>query len=177
MSTIQDNTPRIIFLTLLILIAVFSRLLPHPPNFTAIAAVALFAGAHFRSTILAFAIPFIAMMVTDLIIGLHNTLIPVYAAFAITVSIGLYISGNKKAHFIAIGAVSSSVIFFLLTNFAVWMAGGMYPMDFSGLLLCYTAALPFFQNTLAGDLFFTTLLFGGFYLAQLKFPTLLRIKK
>ena len=172
MIAIQEKVPRIILLTLLIVVAVLSRLLPHPPNFTAIAAVALFAGAHFKNKGLAFIVPLAAMLLSDLIIGFHNTLVPVYIAFALTVGIGLWISGKKSAQLIAIGAVSSSILFFVITNFAVWMSSGMYPMTIEGLLLCYTAALPFFQNTLAGDLFFTSILFGSFYLAQLKFPVL-----
>lgn len=164
MISAQDKTSKILILSILILAAVSSRLLPHPPNFTAIAAVALFAGAHFRSRILAFLVPFIAMFISDLIIGFHNTLIPVYAAFALTVGIGIYISEKKNPHHIALGALTSSVLFFLITNFAVWLAGGMYPMNFPGLMMCYAAAIPFFQNTLAGDLFFTGLLFGSYYL-------------
>lgn len=164
MISIHDKSQKIILLSVLILVAVFSRLLPHPPNFTAIAAVALFAGAHFRSRLLAFLIPFTAMVFSDLIIGFHNTLISVYAAFAITVAIGMYISEKKSPQLIVSGALASSVLFFLITNFAVWLAGGMYPMDFSGLMLCYAAAIPFFQNTLAGDLFFTGILFGSYYL-------------
>lgn len=177
MNSIQDNTPRILFLALLIIVAVFSRLLPHPPNFTAIAAVALFAGAHFQSRLLAFAVPLVTMFATDQILGLHSTLLPVYAAFALTVCIGLIISGKQKPHFIAIGAVSASLLFFLITNFAVWMSGFMYPMNFQGLMMCYTAALPFFQNTLAGDLFYSGILFGIYYLASQKYPQLITVKK
>ena len=168
MISIQDKSQKILLLSILILVAIFSRLMPHPPNFTAIAAVALFAGAHFRSRILAFLVPFIAMIISDLTIGLHNTLIPVYAAFAISVGIGIYISEKKSPKLIVSGALASSVLFFLITNLAVWLAGGMYPMNFSGLMLCYAAAIPFFQNTLAGDLFFTGLLFGSYYLLSNK---------
>ncbi|MGI8893627.1 MAG: DUF6580 family putative transport protein, partial [Bacteroidia bacterium] len=168
MEQTQDKTTRIIILALLIVVAIFSRFLPHPPNFTAVAAVALFAGVHFRNRFIAFAIPLLAMLASDLIIGLHDTLIAVYAAFALTVGIGLWISGKAKAHIIALGAVSASVLFFLITNFAVWMSGFMYPMSFNGLLMCYAAALPFFQNTLAGDLFFTALLFGTYHLVNYK---------
>lgn len=181
----KDKTTHIIFLTLLVFVAVFSRLWSLAPNFTAIAAVALFAGAHFRSKLLAFVIPLLAMLLSDLLLimnennqikGFHNTMIPVYAAFALSVGIGLLISNKRKPHYIAAGSVSASVLFFLITNFAVWMTGMMYPMDLSGLLMCYASAVPFFQNTLAGDLFFTALLFGGYYLAQLRFPKLLKVK-
>ena len=169
--TLQDKNSKILLISALILIGIFSRLLPHPPNFTAIAAVALFAGAHFRNRILALALPMVAMFVSDLIIGLHSTLVPVYIAFIITVGIGILISENKNPVNIIAGALSGSVLFFIITNFATWMVGTMYEKSLSGLLLCYTAAIPFFQNTLAGDLFFTGLLFGSYFFVEKRLQT------
>ena len=166
------NTNRLIVLTVMISAAVFSRLIPHPPNFTPIAAIALFGGSYFSNRKLAFIVPFAAMFISDLIIGLHTLLPVIYACFAVIVFIGFQLSNNKSTLRIGVAALSSSIIFFIISNFGVWLVGSFYPKTVEGLAACYTAAIPFFQNNLLGDLFYTSVLFGGFELVKRYTPTL-----
>jgi len=154
------------FLTLVSIIigvALF-RYLPHPPNVSPVAAMALFAGATFRDRRAAFLVPFAAMFAGDLLIGLHDTMIFVYLAFGCTVLAGFALRKHQGVSAIAAAAVGSSVLFFLLTNLGVWMMSALYPMSAEGLMQAYAAGIPFFQNTLLGNLAFTALLFGGFSL-------------
>jgi hypothetical protein len=123
-----------------------------------------------------------AMFLSDLIIGFHVTMPAVYIAFAITVVIGMFVARNPKVLNIAAAAVTSTIIFFLLTNFAAWLGSPLYPQNFGGLMESYIAGLvflnngtygiSFFLNSLIGDLFYTGLFFGVFYLARLRFPVL-----
>ncbi len=166
-------TPR----TLLIFAAIFGaaimRLLPHWPNFTPVAAMALFGGVYINRKALAFILPIAAMFLSDLIIGFHSTMLVVYAGVIITVVIGFGLKNRVKVSNIAIASVISSVTFFLITNFGAWMSGLMtYSKDFSGLIQAYIAGIPFFNNGLMGDLFFSTVFFGGFYLVTKRYPSL-----
>lgn len=167
---------RIAFVSGIVLFAVLTRFIPHPPNFTALAAVALFGGAYLSNRFLAFVVPFAALLLSDLFIGFHDTMWAVYLSFGLTVLMGMGL-GRKVTILNTIGSsVVSSILFFVITNFAVWLNGGFYPMNMVGLAECYAAAIPFFRYGLLGDLFFTSLLFGGFYLAGLKFPELAKNK-
>lgn len=166
------KTNKVILASLLVLAAVFSRLIPHPPNFTPIAATALFGGAYFNDKKLSFAIPLIALFLSDLILGLHTLLPVVYACFALIVLIGFRLRENKSVTKVGIAAISSSVIFFIVTNFGVWLIGSYYSKTIEGLTACYVAAIPFFQNSLSGDLFYTGVLFGGFELVRKYTPIL-----
>jgi len=175
-------SPRVIFVASLILTGAFLRLIPHWPNFTPIAAMALFGGAYFSKKYMAFIIPLVAMFISDLILGLHSTMIAVYISFAITVSIGIMISNNKKVLNIIGASVLSTIIFFVITNFAAWLGSPLYPQSFTGLMESYAAGLvflndgsqgiSFFLNSLVGDLFYNGVFFGVFYLASLRFPVL-----
>ncbi len=156
----------------MVLAAAASRLLPHPPNLTPIAAMALFGGAYFSDQRVAFLVPLAAMFLSDLVIGLHRQLPVVYACFAMTVCIGLWLRGRRRAPLIAGAALASSVLFFVVTNFGVWALGSLYPKTMEGFIACYLAAIPFFKNTLIGDAFYTALLFGGFALTERRFPVL-----
>jgi hypothetical protein len=153
-------TVRLTTLFGLMLLAVLSRLLPHPPNATAIAALALFGGAHFVERRWAFAMPIAAMLISDLVIGFHEHVWFVYGSFLVITCIGCWLRRHRTALPIAGATVLSSAIFFLITNFGVWMSGTMYPRTFEGLSACYVAALPFFNYTLAGDVLYTFGLFG-----------------
>lgn len=162
------------FITLAIIIfavAVF-RILPHPPNVSPIAAMALFGGAYFSDKRLAFLVPFLALLLSDLILGLHDTMLYVYGGFALTVVIGFWVRKQLNIGRIAVAAVGASILFFLLTNFGVWLTSGMYPMTADGLMQAYIAGIPFFQNSLLGNLIFTALLFGGFAALQRNVPAL-----
>ena len=131
----------------LILVLSFSRLIPHPSNFTPILAVGVFAGFYFRNFILSLFIVISAMFISDLVIGLHSTMIFTYSSLILAVAIGLLI---KKFNFKAIllSGLSSSVIFFVVTNFGSWLTIEIYEKNFSGLLHSYFMGIPFFHNTL-----------------------------
>jgi hypothetical protein len=165
-------SPRFLVLCAMITAAAFTRLIPHLPNFTAIGAMALFGGAYFTNKKLAFAVPLIAMFLTDLILGFHSTIVAVYLAFALMVVIGMTIIRKKKVSNIILASVVASVLFFIITNFAFWITGVLYPVTFAGLAECYIAALPFFGYNLLGNLFYAGVMFGLFELVKMKFPQL-----
>ncbi len=169
----MDNKARLLALLAAIFAAAAMRLLPHPPNFSPIAAMALFSGAFLPGRAIAFAAPFGALVLSDALLGgFYGGIAFVYLSFALTVLIGWAIAGRKSPLTIGGAAIASSVMFFVVTNFGVWLFSGMYPRSVDGLAACYVAAIPFFQNTLAGDLFFAALLFGGFALAERAVPAL-----
>ena len=165
---------RFVTLVGMMLAAAGTRLLPHPPNLTPIAAMALFGGAHFASPLAAFSVPLFAMLLSDLLLGfgLHPVMPFVYGSFAVTVWLGRWLRTRRSSVAITVAAVCGSVVFFVVTNLGVWLVGGLYPRTLDGLVTCYIAAIPFFRNTLAGDAFYTVALFGGFALAQRYFPAL-----
>jgi hypothetical protein len=161
---------RLITLSLIIFAIAMFRLLPHPPNVSPVAAMALFGGAYFSDKRVAFLVPFLALLLSDLLIGLHDTMIYVYAGFALTVVIGFWIRKKLNVSRIAFAVIISSLLFFAVTNFGAWFTSGLYPMTMDGLLQAYIAAIPFFQNSLLGNMVFATLLFGGFALLQRNIP-------
>lgn len=167
-------SPRFITLALLILIAAVSRLIPHAPNFTPLAAIALFGGANFNSRWAAFLVPLSALFLSDLLIGLHSNMPAVYISFILIALIGMFIRNQQNIGSVATGVISSSMIFFIITNFSVWVGNAFYPQNFAGLMDCYIAAIPFYKNSLIGDLFYSTILFSGFYFARIKYPALAR---
>jgi len=147
----------------LILAAALSRLLPHPANFTPILAIALAGGVYLDKRI-ALVIPLAALIISDLFIGFHNTIFFVYGSFLLIGFIGVWLQSHKKPLWIVGTTLFSSVIFFMITNFGVWITGGgwFYAKTWQGLIDCYTLALPFFRNSVAGDLVYTAVLFGLF---------------
>lgn len=142
------------------------RLLPHLPNFTPIAAIALFGGVYLNKKY-ALALPLIAMVISDSFIGFHNMMLYVYGSFLLTGVIGLWLRKHKNAGTVLGATVLSSVLFFLITNFGVWATTGMYSRDFLGLLDCYVMGLPFFRNTLLGNVVYTGVFFGSFELVMM----------
>lgn len=158
----------------LIALAIASRLLPHPPNFTPVAAIALFGGAYFLDKRLAFAVPFAIMFLSDLIIGLHDTLLFVYIGFAIAVGIGYLIRNKISMASVTAGALAGAVVFYLITNFGVWIMGTMYPHTLQGLADSYIAGIPFFRYTILGNLVYCAALFGSFEIASRYIPSLQR---
>jgi len=168
--------PRFMIIALIILVAAAIRLIPHYPNFTPIAGMALLGGSYFSNKKTAFIIPFVAMFLSDIIFGFHSTMWAVYLSFALIVMIGFSLRQSKKIYNIFLASVSASVLFFVITNFAVWISGGIYPMSSSGLIECYIAAIPFFHYTLLGDLFYSGIFFGIFELVQYKFPSIVETR-
>ncbi len=165
-------TPKLMIVSGIIIFAALMRLVPHYPNFTPVAALALYGGAHLGKRWLAFVIPLAAMFLSDLFLGFHNFMIPVYVSFLLVVLLGTLLRNNIKIATVAGGAIAGSILFFLITNFAVWAGSPFYPQTFAGLMQSYTMAIPFFHSSLLGDLFFSGVFFGGFYLVQNYYPSL-----
>lgn len=160
--------PRTMLLVALILGTAALRLIPHPPNFTPIGALALFAGAQFHDKRWAFIVPLAAMFLSDLVIGFHTGMPVIYFAFAMIVCMGFFLKERKTALRVTSASFAGAIFFFVVSNFAVWASGKLYPLTLQGLVTCYIAAIPFFQNWLAGTLFYSAVLFGGFALAKRK---------
>ena len=146
--------------SILILIAIlaFSRLIPHPPNFTPLLGMAVFAGAMLDKKLLAFMVPLIAMFLSDLFLGIHSSII------MLNVAMGFLLVSKFTYLKVFVTLFSGAFIFFIITNFAVWLGSGMYSQDINGLISCYIMALPFFQNTLISTLMYGI---GAFYLFDL----------
>ena len=173
--------PRTSALVLIILAAAATRLLPHPPNMTSITAVALFGGAYFSSRWLAFAVPLLALALSDLVLGVYWSWSMMafqphmwvqYLAFAGVVLIGLSLRRRASVARVAGATLASAVMFFIVTNFAEWVFQAWYPKTFEGLTAAYIAAIPFFRNSLIGDFAYVTLLFGGMHLLESRFSAL-----
>jgi len=141
----------------LILILSFSRLIPHPPNFTPILAVGLFSGFYFRNFLLAVLIVIFSMFLGDLYLGFHNTMFFTYISLFIAVAIGFLIKYFKFIEII-FGGLASSVCFFVITNFGAWLTLPMYEKNFTGLLQSYVMAIPFFHNTLISTFLYLILI-------------------
>ena len=169
----------------IIISAAAMRLVPHPPNMTPIVALALFGGAHFTSKKTALLVPLAAMYLSDLMLGFfvydfgffHGLMPFVYAGFVITVCLGFLLRRRLNPLMVGGSTLMSSILFFIVTNFGVWLVGNLYPKTLAGLAGCYVAAIPFFRNSLAGDAVYTLVLFGGFALAQRPFPFLRRTSR
>jgi hypothetical protein len=155
-----------------VLLAALSRLLPHPPNFTPIGAIALFGGACFANRWQAFFVPLAALFLGDLVLGFHILMPVVYGAFTLEVCLGLWLRRRRRLLPIASAVLAGSVMFFLISNFGVWALLGTYPRTPAGLFACYIAGIPYFGNTLLGDAVYCTALFGGLTLAESAFPRL-----
>ncbi len=168
-------------IALLILMAALSRLFPHPPNFAPIAGMGLFGAAYFSKKYFAFLIPFVAYWISDML--LNNIVYTqyydsfqwfgdplVYASFALIIVLGIVLLKKVSPARLLGAGISSSVLFFLMTNFGTWLSSSTYPQNFEGLIACYVAGIPFFWNTLAGDLFYITVLFGSFELVKRQYP-------
>jgi hypothetical protein len=183
--TTKNISLRIPIIALLILFVAFSRLIPHPPNFAPIGAMALFGAAYFSQRYLALVIPIISMWLSDLVLnnvvygqyfdhfvwgydGFYWT----YGAFIIIGMVGFVLLKRVKPQRLIVASLSASVLFFIISNFGVWASGNIYPHSLSGLITCFAAGIPFFKNTLLGDLVYCCVLFGAFELAQYKFPVL-----
>jgi hypothetical protein len=155
----------------LILLAALSRLLPHPPNFAPITALALFGGVYLDKKH-TFIVPLAAMLISDYVIGFHSGIPWVYASFIAIGFIGLWLR-NHQGVVTTIGAtLAGSVLFYVVTNFGVWLASSIYPHNAAGLIECYVAAIPFFRNTLLGDVIYVGILFGSFELMTTWIPAL-----
>ncbi len=174
----SEITPGIKFIAALIGIAAISRLLPHPMNFSPIGAIALFAGTFISNKKMAFALPLITLLISDILLqlvngtGFYRDMFFVYGSFAFVVGIGFMLRSNTQRQTIMVASLVGSIVFFFITNFGSWLMYEMYPKNAQGLISCYVAGIPFFRGTLMGDLFYNLLLFGSFALAKWRYPVL-----
>lgn len=161
----MSNKTKIIVAIAIILLAAASRLVKHPFNFTPVAAMALFAGCYLQKK-WAVVLPLAAMFVSDYFIGFYDwpVMISVYTSIALAFFIGWFLREYFKWYNVILASLASSVAFFVITNFAVWAFFDWYPHSWSGLISCFTLALPFFRNTLLGDFIYTGLFFGSYEL-------------
>ena len=166
----KDVHNRVLLLVALMMVAVAARLLPHPPNFSPIGAIALFAGASFADRRLALVLPLAIMLISDLFIGLHQTLPVVYGCLALNVLLGQWAGNKLSVSRLLPAGLLGSVIFFVATNVAVWLNYGSPTWE--SLATYFAQAVPFFRYTLAGDMFYGCVLFGSLAFAQVYFPNL-----
>ena len=148
------------------------RLVPHPPIFSPIDAMALFSGAYLGRRLLALAAPLAALLLSDLVLGFYPGMLFQYAAVVLIAVLGSIALARVGLVRVIGASLAASLLFFTVSNFGVWLAGGIYPHTLAALGACYAAAIPFFQNTVAGDLFYAAVLFGGFALAEHFVPRL-----
>ena len=162
----QNLKPQIVAISVVIFALALFRLLPHWPNVSPVAAMALFGGAFYADKRLAFIVPFVALFLSDLVLGLHNSMVFVYAGFALTVAIGFMLRNRITVTNTAFAVVVSSVLFFLLTNFGAWLTSALYAKTAEGLMQAFVAGIPFFQNSLLGNLAYAAVIFGGYVLLR-----------
>jgi hypothetical protein len=199
----QKINLRFFTLTAIILIAAFSRLVPHIPNFSPLGAIGLFGAAHFNKKWQAILIPLTATWLSDLFINnvIYGQYYPSftwlsegfywqYGAYVLITIVAFFIFKKVNTKTVITGAFASSIIFFLVTNFGCWPGSTIYPQNFAGLMQCYAAGLPFATGntlsnlinvpslfgTLMGNLFYSGILFGAFAYFQKKYTVLMPAK-
>jgi hypothetical protein len=176
----HQTTFRYSIILAIILLAAFVRLLPHPHNFTPLGAMALFGGAFFGRKALAFLAPLITLWISDIVLNnfilkpqfpqyypegfIWFNSISIYLAFLMITALGWLTLKKVRVPRLIGASLGASVLFFLVTNFAVWQGSSVYPQNAEGLVACYIAGIPFFWNTLLGDLTYTAVMFGAFAL-------------
>lgn len=156
---------------------VFLRLTPHIPNFAPISAIAIFGGTYFNKRF-ALLVPLFIMIVSDFLLSpkamFHSTTIYVWGSFMISGLIGLWLKKRKKPIFIFGASLFASLQFFFITNFGVWATTNMYPHNLAGLIQSYIMGIPFYRNTLLGDLFYTVTFFSLYELSSFSFTKLVK---
>jgi len=164
------NFTRIGLLFIMIVAAALTRLLPHPPNLTAIGAIALFGGACISNRWIAIGMTLAALAISDLFLGVYELLPVVYLSFLISFLLGRWLRSHRNLANTVYVVLAGAIQFFLITNFACWWY--YYPHTPAGLISCLTLAIPFFQYTLLGDLLYVTALFGGLALVERSLPAI-----
>ena len=186
------NQKQILLAGALVIVGIVSRFLPHPPNVTAVAAASLFAGAIFNSRIFAVMLPMVIMYCSDFVINntLSRAYFPnheglvfwssymtwVYVGFALTALIGFYFLKNRNNMKLAGGAILATLVFWLVSNYGMFIEPGRYPQTLSGAAICYTAAIPFLLNSLIGNLIFSFAIFGIYDLVNDKYLNVQRVR-
>lgn len=156
------NHSRLFVILGLTLIGIFSRFLPHPPNFTALNSIALFGSCLLGNLSLSLFTVLSVMLITDFIIGFHSSIPFVYLSFALIMFLGHRYSMYKTMRHLPLYSILSSLIFFVISNIGAWLTDPTYSKTLSGLGLCYLAAIPFLANQIFGDLFYGIIIFGCF---------------
>jgi len=168
---LKNFSPRFWLAVALMVAGVVLRVIPHPWNFAPIGAIALFGGAHFERRSFAILTPLLTMFIGDAFIGFHSLMPVIYATYALIAVIGMLLRDRRTSvPAVGGGVLLSATLFYLTTNFAVWMTSAMYAKTTAGLAACYVAAIPYFGNTLASDALFTTAFFGIFAVSERKIP-------
>lgn len=175
--------PGPLLLAVMIVLAALSRLLPHPPNFSPVEAMALFGGAYFANRGWAVVVPLVALLLSDIALGLTMggdymryvaslSFWSVYVCIALSSVLGFGLRGKVGSANVLGYSLAGSILFFVVTNFVTWSGSTMYPQTGAGLVAAYVAAIPFFKWTVLGTLFYSALLFGGFALLRRQAPAL-----
>lgn len=175
--------PGPLVLVALIVLAALARVLPHPPNFSPVAAIALFGGAYFANRSWALVVPLAGLLASDLALASINGglyaqwfsgtgIWVVYGCIVLTTLMGFGLRGRVGGGRVLGYSLAGAVLFFLVTNFAAWLGNPMYPQNVAGLMASYAAGIPFFQWSVAGTLFYSAILFGGFSLLRARLPAL-----
>ena len=165
----MNSKTSFVLASVLIALAALSRLIPHPMNFAPITAIALFGGVYFNGKFSPI-LPLAALFISDIFLGFYSGIVWVYGSVLLIVAIGLVIRRYKTVPVVFGATMAGSLLFFLITNFGVWQAGMFYTKDFTGLVECYTAAIPFYRNSLMGDLFYVAVMFGVYELVMKYLP-------
>jgi hypothetical protein len=162
---------------LLVVFAIATRVIfnyLHVYNFNAVMAAGLFAGAYLGSRRIGLVIPFLALALTDAVIGFYDwkLMAVVYGSFAVAVLLGKFYAEDATLLRWIVSVLGGSLMFFVATNFAVWVFGdgSFYPHTLAGLSQCFTMGLPFYRNTMLGDLTWSTVLFGSYMIVSSKLP-------
>lgn len=144
---------------LLLTFGIITRFITHSPNFTPIIAIALFAGVYADKRY-AIIIPLALMVVTDIFLGFHEAIAFTWGSVLLITVMGLNLRNQKSAKNIAIKSLFSAILFFVMTNFGVWLMSGWYEKSMAGLTECFVLAIPFFRNTLLSTAVYGVALFG-----------------
>lgn len=166
---------KILLIVSIIFLVSLTRLVPHLPNFSPILALAIFGGAYLPNKKTVFLIPISAMFLSDLILGFHSQIYAVYGCILILSFLGRTIQNKINIRNLTITGISGSLIFFIVTNFSVWLGDNLYPLTLNGLIQCYVMAIPFFHNTLISTFIFLAILFTGYSFAEKKYQFLKKI--
>jgi hypothetical protein len=167
----MESRDRTLLIAAIVVLGIAGRfLMTDLPNFSPVGALALFAGASFADRRIAVGLPLLVMLATDLLVGFHSTIPFVYVGMIIYCCLGMWAGSGLRPFRLLPATLLGSLAFFLITNFGFYLL--YYPRTWVGLVECYTLALPFFRNTLTGDLFFGAIMFGCLALAQSSWPKL-----
>jgi hypothetical protein len=155
----NKNLNQILLVISFVALAVLSRLVSHQWNFTMMGAVALFAGAFLTRKLFAAATVILSLLISDYFIGFHNQMLVVYGSFLAMAFAGSFLNLSSSRLKVLSTSFIGSILFFVLTNLAVWLENSMYPQTLNGLVDCYVMGIPFFRNQFVSDLFFTSVFF------------------